>query len=974
MKRPTQEFVASTLATAAGLAVLVAAAVLTTDSIAASRRLQSDRARTDALEEKAREDAAFSEQLHVLCEQLRDATLRHQSRKDFLSPTLVIAAVILVVSSQWLVTRRDLASGTSWLPKKRYARPPSDAAEPSGAAPHETPSAPDVQAATGSSTAPKAVARPSRRGTHHREARAPQAIGGLPTHTEDVDPSFIDEIIAGQGRGRQAAIPILQAIQSHYGYLPEAALWRVCEQTEITPAQLVGVATFYSQFRRTPVGRHLVKVCHGTACHVAGAPRITDQLRRYLRIAPGQDTDPNRGFTIEQVACLGCCILAPVVQIDDRVHGHLRCDTALDLLSDCDAPKANGKRPRPAMAEVASGGMAAVGEIRIGMGSCCMANGSDQVHDALEDALASIGIRAAVKRVGCVGMCHQTPLIEVDMPDQAAARYACTRPEHARAIIRHHFKPRGLARRVQTTVSIVLDHLRDGAGRHAVRQQGIELHDPPVAAFLGRQKHIATEHCGCIDPTDLDEYLRHDGFQALRRCQEGLTPDEVIEQIRQSRLRGRGGAGFPTATKWAEVRRARGDGKYIVCNGDEGDPGAFMDRMLMESYPYRIIEGVAIAAYATGTTKGFFYIRREYLLAAQRIAEALRQCERRGLLGANIFGRGRGLRLRVVEGAGAFVCGEETALIATLEGRRGMPRLRPPFPSQAGLWDRPTLVNNVETFAVVPWILRHGPAAFAAVGTPTSAGTKVFALTGKINRGGLIEVPMGVTIREIVEEIGGGIKQDSSAGDGQHKFKAVQIGGPSGGCVPAELADTPVDYEALAGVGAIMGSGGLVVLDESDCMVDIARYFLTFTQGQSCGRCTQCRIGTRRMLEILDRLCAGQGRGDDLQKLEHLARMGGQGSLCGLGKTAPNPVLTTLRYFRQEYEAHLQGRCPAGKCKALIAYSVSEACTGCTICAQHCPADAIAMRPYERHEIDSEQCTRCDTCRVKCPESAIRIV
>jgi len=432
-------------------------------------------------------------------------------------------------------------------------------------------------------------------------------------------------------------------------------------------------------------------------------------------------------------------------------------------------------------------------------------------------------------------------------------------------------------------------------------------------------------------------------------------------------LRGRGGAGFPTAEKWAKVQQAPGDKKYVICNGDEGDPGAFMDRMLMESYPYRIIEGVAIAAYAVGATEGFFYIRREYGLAVRRIRAALEECERRGLLGDDVFGTGQSLRLHVMEAAGAFVCGEETALIASLEGRRGMPRLRPPYPAERGLWDRPTLMNNVETYAVVPWILRNGPASFAALGTRTSKGTKVFALAGKVRRGGLIEIPMGVTIREVVEHIGGGIK------DG-HRFKAVQVGGPSGGCVPAALADTPVDYEALLSVGAIMGSGGLVVLDETDCMVDIARFFLTFTQNQSCGQCTPCRIGTRRMLEILERLCDGEGRRDDLERLEHLARMVAQGSLCGLGKTAPNPILTTLRYFRDEYEAHLEGRCPAGKCKALVTYLVTDACTGCTLCAQHCPADAIAMAPYEKHQIDAEKCTRCDVCRAVCPEDAVEVV
>jgi NADH:ubiquinone oxidoreductase subunit F (NADH-binding) len=391
-----------------------------------------------------------------------------------------------------------------------------------------------------------------------------------------------------------------------------------------------------------------------------------------------------------------------------------------------------------------------------------------------------------------------------------------------------------------------------------------------------------------------------------------------------------------------------------------------MDRMLMESYPYRIIEGMAIAAYAVGADEGFLYIRAEYPLAIKRMTQAIEACLHRGFLGENIMQSNFSLHLKIAAGAGAFVCGEETALMASIEGRRGTPRLRPPYPAQSGLWGKPTLINNVETYAVVPWIIRNGPDAFARIGTESSKGTKVFALAGKIAHGGLIEVPMGISIREIIENIGGGI-----AG-GLHP-KAVQIGGPSGGCVPTELAHIPVDYETLKDVGAMMGSGGMVVLDESDCMVDIARYFLEFTQDQSCGKCTFCRIGTRRMLDILDRLCAGCGKKTDIDELESLACMVKKASLCGLGKTAPNPVLSTIKYFRHEYEAHLQGRCPAGRCKALITYSVTDDCIGCTLCAQHCPAEAIQARPYEKHEIDAEKCIRCGTCKSVCLSNAIAI-
>jgi NADH:ubiquinone oxidoreductase subunit F (NADH-binding) len=391
-----------------------------------------------------------------------------------------------------------------------------------------------------------------------------------------------------------------------------------------------------------------------------------------------------------------------------------------------------------------------------------------------------------------------------------------------------------------------------------------------------------------------------------------------------------------------------------------------MDRMLLESYPYRIIEGMVIAAYATGASEGYFYIRAEYPLAVKRIREALGRLEQRKLLGENILGSGMSLRLRIMEGAGAFVCGEETALMASIEGRRGMPRLRPPYPADHGLWGKPTLINNVETYSLVPWIIRNGAEAFAEIGTENSKGTKVFALAGKVLRGGLIEVPMGLTIKRVVEQIGGG-----AAGD--HKFKAVQIGGPSGGCVPAELGDTPIDYEALTEVGAIMGSGGLVVLDDADCMVDIARYFLEFTQDQSCGRCTFCRVGTRVMLEILEGLCEGRGAKGDIERLEQLAHQIRDASLCALGGTAPNPVLSTIRYFREEYEAHIAGRCPAGICKALVTYSITDDCIGCTRCAQHCPADAIEAMPYQQHEIDTEKCVRCGTCRNVCPVDAVKV-
>ena len=580
-------------------------------------------------------------------------------------------------------------------------------------------------------------------------------------------------------------------------------------------------------------------------------------------------------------------------------------------------------------------------EIRIGLGSCGVASGGEPVRTALVQATERAGARAIVKTVGCNGMCHCEPMVEVVEPGGRVTLYGNVTADGAQRIARQHLRPAWLPTWAQPAAEPPLD-----------RQTG------PSASYLAKQKRIVLENCGEIDPLNIDDYLARAGYQALMKCQD-LPPDTVVEAIANSGLRGRGGAGFPTGTKWKIARANPDPVKYVICNGDEGDPGAFMDRLVLESDPHRVLEGLAIAAYAVGATQGYLYIRAEYPLAVRHTRAAIAQATERGLLGA--------LRLEVREGAGAFVCGEETALIQSLEGKRGMPKLRPPYPVERGFRGKPTIINNVETLACVPWILRHGAEAFAAFGTKTSRGTKVFALAGKINRGGLIEVPMGITIREVVEEIGGGIKHG-------RQFKAVQLGGPSGGCIPARLADTPIDYDALAQTGAIMGSGGLVVLDERDCMVDIARFFLKFTQAESCGKCTFCRIGTKRMLEILERLCAGGGRRDDLEKLATLANYVSRGSLCGLGQTAPNPVLTTLKYFREEYEAHLAGRCPAGRCPALIRYQVNGNCIGCTLCAQACPVGAIAYRPYEKHKVDERLCTRCDMCRQACQDDAIEVV
>lgn len=774
-----------------------------------------------------------------------------------------------------------------------------------------------------------------------------------------VDILEVDRIVGEIGRDAASVIPILQAVQKEFKHLPEAALRRVCEISDVTPAQIDGVASFFSQFRRTPVGKHMISVCDGTACHVKGSSAVYGSVLNALGIKEG-DTDAEGLFTVQKVACLGCCTLAPAVQIDEVTYGHVRTDTVSNMIADFLENEAN-RLPKKARDP---GAGISMGEVRVGLGSCCVAGGSAKIRDALETGLAALECHVDIKPVGCVGMCHRTPLVEVVIPGEEPVLYAKVKPEDIPEIIERHFWSDNPFIKIRTATESWLKKLYSEEARNVPDRYAIDVRDEPIADFLGRQQHIATEHCGVLNPSDMDEYKLLGGFKALKSVFFKNDPQWLISEISESGLRGRGGGGFPTGKKWGVVRKAAGEKKYIILNGDEGDPGAFMDRMIMESYPYRVIEGMIIAAYAVGATEGILYVRSEYPLAVKRMRQAIADCEAAGLLGEGIMGTAHSLTLRVFEGAGAFVCGEESALIASLEGRRGMPNYRPPFPAEKGLHGCPTLVNNAETYSLVPWIVSKGAKAFSKLGTEHSKGTKVFSLAGKIERGGLIEVPMGITISEVVEQIGGGISNG-------RKFKAVQVGGPSGGCIPASLGDTPVDFEALKEVGAMMGSGGFVVLDDSDCMVEMAHYFLSFTQSESCGKCTPCRVGTKRMLEILTRLCNGQGKPGDIEKLEQLSKTVQTQSLCGLGKTAPNPVLTTIKYFRDEFEAHIEGRCPAGKCEKLVTYSINDDCIGCTKCAVDCPVDAIQGEPYAVFEIDAERCVRCDNCRKVCPVDAV---
>ena len=580
-------------------------------------------------------------------------------------------------------------------------------------------------------------------------------------------------------------------------------------------------------------------------------------------------------------------------------------------------------------------------KIIVGEGSCGIAAGAGKVYSKLEELLAGAGVSLGI--TGCIGMCFLEPIVDV-YTDGGLKRYV-------------KVDEKGAERIAEAAKNGDFSALSD-----------LEI-TPEDEEFLTKQTRIALRNCGIVDPTDINSYIARDGYKAITDILKGgKTPEEVIEIIKVSGLAGRGGAGFPTWFKWNAARASKGNKKYLICNADEGDPGAFMDRAVLESDPHNLLEGMLIGAYAIGADEAVIYVRAEYPLAIVRLEAAIAEAEAAGYAGDRILGTDFSCHFRIKAGAGAFVCGEETALIESLEGKRGMPRLKPPFPAAAGYWQEPSNINNVETYANVAWIINNGGEAFAAMGTEGSKGTKVFALTGKIKKGGLVEIPMGKTLRDVIFGIGGGIKGDA-------EFKAVQMGGPSGGCIPASLLDTVIDYKKLSATGAIMGSGGMVVMDSSTCMVGMAKFFLDFTAKESCGKCVHCRIGTKRMQEILTRIVEGNGREGDIELLEELCAAIKDGALCGLGQTAPNPVLTTIKYFRDEYEAHIsEKKCPAHECPALLTYSIDpEKCKGCTMCARNCPAKAITGSVKEAHVIDPEVCIRCGMCKTVCKFGAVRV-
>jgi len=583
-------------------------------------------------------------------------------------------------------------------------------------------------------------------------------------------------------------------------------------------------------------------------------------------------------------------------------------------------------------------------EIRVGLGSCGIAAGGLEVYDELLKETQGMDVK--VYPTGCVGMCYKEPLVDIIDEDGRTVTYGNVKPSMIKEIIK--------------------SHIMDGKPllKWVVRDtEGEKKYDN----YMDKQVKIVLRNCGQINPEDIEDYIKVGGYKAIQKALT-MDPYDIIAEIKESGLRGRGGAGFPTWLKWKNTKEAPGNPKYIICNADEGDPGAFMDRSVLEGDPHSVLEGMMIAGYTIGAQEGIIYVRAEYPVAVKRLKIAIKQAKDRGYLGQNLYGTNFSFDIKIRQGAGAFVCGEETALIESLEGKRGMPRLKPPYPAYSGYMRKPTVINNVETLANIAWIVTNGGKRYSSYGTETSKGTKVFALTGKIKKGGLVEVPMGMTLREVIYDIGGGIKKDK-------KFKAVQLGGPSGGCIPESLLDTVVDYESLTKTGAIVGSGGMVVMDQDTCMVDTARFFMDFIVKESCGKCTQCRLGTRRMLDILDRICNGQGQEGDIELLEDLAHMVQSTALCGLGQTAPNPVLTTIRYFRDEYEAHIRDKkCPGGRCKELIHFSIDpEKCTGCRLCELKCTSHAITGEFRKTYHIDPDKCTKCHTCYDVCNYDAVVI-
>ncbi len=786
----------------------------------------------------------------------------------------------------------------------------------------------------------------------------------------------IEDVLRRYPRDHCSLIMLLQDIQGALNYIPAEAVDAVSEWLSVPRSQVYSVASFYKALSLEPRGKHRIDVCLGTACHVRGAGLLVSQLSRELKIEPGSTT-PDKEFTFNTVNCVGACAMGPVVVMDREYHGEMTPAKLLKEFKKCcsgegictgspTGPTARARRSKESRLHEKLVNPHALEEIRNALrrdsaldrpailvcaGTGCIANGSLKVAEALDAALRASGsagtVELLIKKTGCHGFCEKGPLVVF-------------RPS---GTVYTRVKAKDAAEIVEKTVlgNEVLP-------RFLYRLPGTEqtFEDYDRIPFYSKQQRNVLRNIGRIDPEDIRDYIAHGGYSALAKVLSEMTTGDVIGAVERSGLRGCGGGGFPTGRKWRSCVEAPGDDRYVICNADEGDPGAFMDRSILEGDPHAVLEGMLIGAYAVGARRGYIYVRDEYPLAVSRFGIALDDARRWGLLGENILGTSFCFDVSISRGGGSFVCGESSALMQSVAGKVGEPRAKYIRSTERGLHDKPTVLNNVETFANVPLIIERGAEWFASIGTQRSKGTKAFALVGKVNNTGLVEVPMGTTLRTIIFDIGGGIREG-------RRFKAVQTGGPSGGCLPEDKLDLPVDFDTLTREGSMMGSGGMIVMDDATCMVDVARYFTTFLTEESCGKCAACRLGLTQMKEILDRICAGQGRPDDVARMEELFVVLDDASLCGLGKSAANPIRSTLKYFREEYEAHIvEKRCPAGVCRDLITYYiVPELCTGCLVCKRACPAGAISGEKKQPHVLDESKCDRCGICAASCKFDAI---